>query len=339
MLRASKRVLVTGGFGFLGSHLVEELLRDETLTVHVVDNLSSNPVPLNHLWYEWGGTPERLSFDLCPISEFLTQKGTTFDVIYHLASVVGPVGVLSRAGFIAQDIINDAVALASLAIKCNAKLLDVSTSEVYGGGQEGLCAESMSKVVHEEVTVRSEYAAGKLASEVALVNMSKVSSLDVCIVRPFNIAGPRQSGKGGFVLPRFVAQVLMGKPLTVFGAGSQIRAFCHVKDIVGGLIKVMRRGRRGEIYNLGNPENRISISDLADLVIKVSGFKGSKTFVDPKKLFGPLFAEANDKFPDTRKAVAELDWNPRFTIREIVCAVINYMCSVDAGICKHLAGG
>ena len=160
-LRGKKKILVTGGFGFLGSHLVEALLQDKYVAVHVVDNLSSNPIPLEVLLQEWKGLPDNLSYDICTVSKFCAQyENRAFDEIYHLASIVGPVGVLYHAGRIAKTIINDACDLADLALRGDAKLLDVSTSEVYGGGQEGSCAERMPKIIHADVTVRSEYAVG-----------------------------------------------------------------------------------------------------------------------------------------------------------------------------------
>src|SRR5205823_9682726 len=128
-----------------------------------------------------------------------------------LASVVGPVGVLAHAGRMAGMMVNDTSRMATLALACGARLVDVSTSEVYGGGRDGYCSERDFKIIQPKVTVRLEYAVGKLAAEIALINSTKVTPLRACIVRPFNVAGPRQSGKGGFVLPRFVGQALRGE--------------------------------------------------------------------------------------------------------------------------------
>jgi UDP-glucose 4-epimerase len=109
------------------------------------------------------------------------------------------------------------------------------------------------------------------------------------IVRPFNISGPRQSGAGGFVLPRFIGHALMARPLPIFGSGSQVRAFTHVRDVCDGLVLAMRRGTSGSIHNTGNPANRMSITELADLVLKVTGSPAGTQFVDPRVLDGPLF--------------------------------------------------
>lgn len=350
----STRVLVTGGFGFIGSHLAELLLSKEDVRVHVVDNLSNNPVDLRDLLSELGmglfeykyrpidmngasGTEilyddENLSltYDICSVADYCTARRprNSFFGIYHLASVVGPVGVLNHAGHLAEGIILDAVSIANLAIDMKARLVYVSTSEVYGP-IAGALSEAESKVIPADITVRLEYAIGKLAAEVALINMAKVANLDVCIVRPFNVAGPRQSPRGGFVIPRFLSQAMDNKPLTVYGDGTQVRAFTHVKDIVAGLVRVMEDGRSGEVYNIGNLDNKTTILELADLVIDVVGSDSKKVFVDPKKLHGPLFAEAADKFPDAAKAKRDLGWAAKIGLRSIVKDAFVYMKEGD----------
>lgn len=304
-----KRILVTGGFGFIGGHLIERLLRQPGNRVHVVDNLSSNPIPYEQLLAELGD-PGNLTYDLVSVSTYCLDVPPKFDEIYHLASPVGPAGVLKHAGQMVKKVVNDAYHLMDMALRDDAKLLDVSTSEVYGGGQNGLCSEAMSRRFEAETTVRMEYAIAKLAAETAIINTAKVSPLRVTIVRPFNVAGPRQSPVGGFVLPRFIEQAMQGKPLTVFGRGKQRRTFTHVADIADGLTLVMAKGRNGEVYNLGNPANGTTILKLAQKVCEVVGVEMNIVYVDPKTIFGPLYAEAADKWADATKAMIELGWTP-----------------------------
>lgn len=321
----ARRVLVTGGFGFIGSHLVERLLLDRDVYVHVVDNLTSSPIDVETFVRQLP-EPKRLTHDLCSVENFCDRgTRTTFDEIYHLASVVGPVGVLAHAGRIAGMMVNDTARVATLASACRARLVDVSTSEVYGGGRDGYCSERDFKVIQPKVTVRLEYAVGKLAAEIALVNMTAVSTLSASIVRPFNVAGPRQSGKGGFVLPRFITQAMAGQPLTVYGDGGMIRAFTHVSDIADGLLAVMERGRSGEAYNLGNPANKTTILGLAQRVVRLTGSRSDVIFIDPKTLFGPLFEEANDKYPDADRSINELGWVPKHDLDQIILDTAEYM--------------
>lgn len=322
------RILVTGGAGFIGSHLVERLLL-QGHAVHIVDALWTNAVPFPDLLTEWQHLPLKtplanLTYDLCSTEQFANRRVSgRFDEIYHLASPVGPAGVLAHAGEMVRRIVADTYHLADLALWMNARLLDVSTSEVYGGGVEGLCAEETPKQVSATTTVRLEYAVAKLAAETALANLSRTKGLDAVIVRPFNVAGPRQGAAGGFVLPRFVGQALRGEGLTVFGDGSQVRAFTHVSDIVEGLLHAMQYGRRGEAYNLGNPDNKTTIRALAERVIRWVG-DGHLRYTSGKAVYGPLWEDAPDKYPDATKALRDLRWLPWRNIDDTIRDVIAY---------------
>lgn len=318
---------MTGGFGFLGGHLVDLLTEDPDNHVHVVDNLSSNPIDHEQLLEEIGD-PENISYSIASVQEWCAGKGPDvepFDQVYHLASVVGPAGVLPHAGQMIKSIVDDTYALTDLSRTWDARFLDVSTSEVYGGGQEGYCSERLPKIVPADTTVRLEYSMGKLAAETALQNMATVSDLETVIVRPFNIAGPRQSKEGGFVLPRFLHQALNGKELTVFGDGSQVRAFTHVRDMAQGIVDVMHEGESGEAYNIGNPDNKTTILELAEKVVDVTDSSSEIAHVDPKEIYGELYEEANDKFPDASKAMKNLGWEPRYGIDRIIQDTVDWV--------------
>jgi len=331
-------ILITGGFGFLGSHLVELLLEEPDNHVHVVDNFSTSPLPLPDL-LEILRERDNLTYSVMDVEDFCQSQPTKkYDAIYHLASVVGPAGVLPHAGRIAHSMLRDTMAIAELALECDARVLDVSTSEVYGGGQEGYCSETMPKIVPAKSSARLEYAVGKLAAETALLNLCAVGKLDARIVRPFNITGPRQSGRGGFVLPRFIGQALAGTDITVFGDGTQIRAFTHVRDMVEGIALAMRYGKVGEVYNLGNPKNRCTIHELATDVQRLTGTRSRIVHVDPKAIYGPLYEEANNKFPDASKAVAELGWNPCHERERAIQDTILFMTSLPERLLRHLRG-
>lgn len=310
----ANKILVTGGFGFIGSTLIELLVEDPNNHVHVIDDLSSSPIFIDD-YLNVIGNPENLTYEIISIKD-LFERGPIgeWHEIYHLASPVGPAGVLQHAGNMVRDVVRDSYSIMDYCLETGAKLLDVSTSEIYGGGQSGYCPETTPKIVPAETTVRLEYAIAKLAVETAIINTCRTKPLKATIVRPFNVSGPRQSPKGGFVLPRFIQQAYNDLPITVFNDGSALRAFTHVKDMANGILLAMKHGRNGEAYNVGNPANKTNILDLAQRVKRLLNSKSEIHHVDPKKIYGDYYEEANDKFPDAQKAMNELGWKPQYDI-------------------------
>jgi len=337
-----KRILVTGGFGFIGTHLVERLLADPKNIVHVVDNLSTSPIDvrqyLRGLSYQGliGGSDGVLrqghvegyvfTFDIKSVRDYFAQETLPhYDQIYHLASVVGPVGVLKHGGNILSEMVGDAYDIMNYCKRFGTRLVDISTSEVYGGGRNGYCCETDSMIVPPKPSARLEYAVAKLACEVALINQCNTAGLKASIIRPFNVAGPRQATAGGFVLPRFIKQVLANEPITVYGDGSAVRAFTDVRDIVDGIVRVMALGKNATVYNIGNPNNKTNILDLANRVQRAVTTTSQITFVNPKDLWGPAFEEASDKYPDASRAMEELQWQPKAGLNSIIADSIAYV--------------
>lgn len=316
-----KSSLITGGLGFIGSHLADRLL-SEGRKVVIVDNLQTNVVDAEH----FANRCEVICKSVEETEQLLAPgPGRAFDEIYHLASVVGPAGVLRHAGDIARSIVNTGDIACKWALQHGARLVLASTSEVYG--RTGCLKEDLDCLVSPNYTVRLEYAAAKLTSEIALLNKAKVSNLFVNVVRPFNVAGPRQLPDGGFVLPRFVVSALTDTPLTVFGDGTQIRAFTDVRDIVAGLIASMRTPSSGMVFNLGNSANEISIWNLANTVVKVSGTTSNLELVDPKILFGTLYEEGIERIPNALKAREILGWEPQFSLEQTVNDTLEFFRS------------
>ncbi len=293
--------LVTGGKGFIGSHLVERLLRDGW-AVTVVDDGRS-------------GTTEVEGAEYIRHSvRGAGRLGWAVDAVFHLAGPVGPVGVLEHAGRIVPDIVADAQVVRDIALRCDAPLVYVSTSEVYGLQQQPM-TEQAPRIIAAGHSARQEYAVAKLAAETMLLN---TRGLDVRIIRPFNVAGPRQREEGGFVLPRFIRQAKAGEPLTVYTPGTQRRAFTHVVEVADAIVRAEERGRPGEVYNLGNPANECSIWELARDVCHYLRSPSVVDEVDPRDLWGPAFHEAPDKVPDITKAINELGWSPRIPRATII---------------------
>lgn len=313
-----KSVLITGGLGFVGTHLADKLL-GLGHRVTLVDNCQTNAVEPEEYSSRCQVRVEKIE-DAVPALR--KQSGVHFDEIYHLASIVGPAGVLDYAGEIAKSVIETNEAAMELALNHGARLIVASTSEVYG--RTGFLDETLPCIVSPDVSVRLEYAVAKLTSEVAVLNKAKVTELKVNVVRPFNISGPRQKPDGGFVLPRFVVAALKGEPLTVFGDGTQVRAFTDVRDIVSGLIAMMETPVHGKVFNLGNPANEISILKLANEVKKLSKSDSEITLVDPKTLFGELYVEGIERVPNAGLAQETLNWKPQFPLQQTILDTLEF---------------
>jgi len=315
-----KNVLITGGLGFIGSHLVD-YLDQLNLNIVIVDNKTTNVV-------------ENQTFkNKClivnkSIKDVDFSKLSQIDTVFHLASILGPSGVLKHAGDIGFSILNDSIILRDFCIQNKALFIDMSTSEVYG--HPGILNEDSQKVFPGQYQIRTEYGGGKMIAEMAVVNKSKFEkNLKFHIIRPFNVTGPRQKPDGGFVLPRFVIAALTNQPLTVFGDGTQRRAFTHVNDICEATLKIASSKFRNEIWNVGNPPNEMSINEIADLVIKLaknkfSNLKPKKILIDPKKIHGKYFAEAIDKIPYTKKINTKLHWFACRNAEKIINDTLDY---------------
>jgi len=315
-----KKVLITGGLGFLGSYCIEKF-KSDGWDITVIDNLSTNVIPPDH------DVCDDVEVIIEDVLEYDWKDEENYDLIVHLASPVGPVGVLKHSGKIASYIIDDIYWAIDGAQRFDCPLIFISTSEIYGYRSEAVfLKEDDDKLLVGDYSVRNEYSEAKLLSEIVLSNTAKVSSLKYQILRPFNISGARQLKDGGFVLPTFVNQSLAGEPITVFGDGQQIRAFTHVKDIVDGIFLVATADKvdYNQIWNVGNPDNVASILDLADMVKEGTNSESEIKFFDPKTIHGPLYEEAWDKIPDATKIKERLGWNPKYSKDVIVNDVIEF---------------
>jgi nucleoside-diphosphate-sugar epimerase len=316
-----KKILITGGLGFLGVHCIEKW-KSLGYDVHVIDNLSTSVVSPDH------DAASGITFYESDILEIDWSDLPSFDLILHLASPVGPVGVLKHSGKMGRIILDDIYWAIEGAKANKCPLLFVSTSEIYGhrDGKTYL-KEDGDKVLKGDFTVRNEYAIAKLLSEIVLCNQAKIDDdFKYQIIRPFNITGEFQLPDGGFVLPRFVTQALSGSDITVYYNGKQIRAFTWVKDIVEGiyLTSVAEEKYWNEEWNIGNAANEETIVYLAEKVRELTESKSNLSFVDPKDLHGPLFAEAPEKIPDSSKIESCLGWKPTKGVDEVIQEVVDY---------------
>tara|TARA_R100000388_G_C7228294_1_gene153074 strand:+ start:147 stop:1091 length:945 start_codon:yes stop_codon:yes gene_type:complete len=311
-----KKILITGGLGFLGSYSIEKY-KKEGWSITIVDNLSTNTIE-----------PDDPICNNCEviIQDILEYKwgNESFDMILHLASPVGPAGILKHSGQMARYILDDVYWAIEGAQINKCPLIFVSTSEIYGYRDRPVkLQEHEDKLLVGDFKVRNEYSMAKLLSEIVISNTAKVSDLKYQIIRPFNISGARQLPDAGFVLPRFVNQALSGEDITVFGDGEQVRAFTYVKDIIEG-IYLASIHNENEIWNVGNPDNEVTINFLAERVKEMTNSESNIIHIDPKTIYGKLYEEAWDKIPDPKKIKSKLNWNATKTVDEIILETIEY---------------
>tara|TARA_R110002051_G_C8727111_1_gene497479 strand:- start:419 stop:1363 length:945 start_codon:yes stop_codon:yes gene_type:complete len=311
------KILITGGLGFLGSHTIERY-KKEGHKISIIDNLSSNTIQPDD------PVCEGCEVIIKDILDYKWNLDDKFEMIIHLASPVGPAGILQHSGQMARYILDDMYWAIKGAQLFNCQLVFVSTSEIYGHREYAeMLKEHEDKILRGDFKVRNEYSMAKLLSEIVLSNIGKVSNLKYQIVRPFNISGARQLPDAGFVLPRFVTQALSGKPITVFGDGEQLRAFTYVKDIIDGIFKISFH-TKNDTWNVGNPANKVTINYLAKRVKEITNSNSEIIHIDPKTIYGPLYAEAWDKIPDPGKITSELNWQATKNVDEIIKEVIEY---------------
>ena len=303
----------------MGSYSIEKY-KNVGCDVTIIDNLSTNVIEPNDSICDGC---EVIEDDILNVE---WDRFEHFDMILHLASPVGPAGILKHSGKMARYILDDIYWAIEGARKFDCPLMFVSTSEIYGYREKAeFLKEEDYKLLVGDFKVRNEYSIAKLLSEIVLDNFAKVSNLKYQIIRPFNISGARQLKNGGFVLPTFVQQALSGEPITVFGDGKQIRAFTHVMDIINGMYLISASSdSMNQIWNIGNKDNVTTINYLAEKVKEFTKSDSEIIWVDPKTIHGPLYEEAWDKIPDAEKIKDKLGWETTAGVDEIIKEVIKY---------------
>lgn len=324
-MQKNKKVLITGGLGFIGIHSIEKW-QNNNWDITVIDNCSSNTISPNTENFPKDINLHDKDILSCDISEF-----KDIDLVVHLASPVGPVGVLKYSGKIASMILDDLNWCISLSKQNKCPLIFISTSEIYGYRKEKTyLRENDDKVLHSEFTVRNEYAMGKLLGEIVLTNTARIDeSFRYQIIRPFNVTGKFQLPEGGFVLPRFAIQALKGENISVYLDGLQKRAFTWVKDIVEGIYLTSEADEDNwnQIWNVGNEENEKSIIYMAEKIKELTNSDSEITFINPKEIHGKMFDEAPEKIPNSEKIKNTLGWSPTKNADEVIEEVVKYYSS------------
>jgi nucleoside-diphosphate-sugar epimerase len=296
------RALITGGAGFVGSHLCERLL-DRGDQVVCVDNLiTGKSENLSHL-----RSHPRFTYIQADVTQPLDYDDPV-DAVFHLASPASPRGYLRKPLETALANSLGTQRMLELVQAQGAKFLLASTSEAYGDPLVHPQSEDYWGNVNP-VGIRSCYDEGKRFAEALTMVFVRQFGVDARIVRIFNCYGPRSDPEDGRIVPNFVTQALMGKPLTVYGDGSQTRSLCYVSDLVSGLTRAMDvPNTTGRVYNLGNPDER-TVLEFAQLIKKISGSGSAIRFVDPISTDDP-----HRRCPDIRRAQSELGWEPTISL-------------------------
>ncbi|MGC8741612.1 MAG: GDP-mannose 4,6-dehydratase [Candidatus Sumerlaeaceae bacterium] len=315
-------ILVTGGAGFIGSHLVEALLSRGHL-VTAIDDLSTGTI-----WnLDVARKSARFSYYIDSImnERLMAELVDRADMVYHLAAAVGVRLIVERPVHTIETNIRGTEIVLELAARKKKKVLLTSTSEVYGKSTKVPFSEHDDLLLGSTTRPRWAYACSKAIDEFLGLAYHKQFGLPVVIVRLFNTVGPRQTGQYGMVVPRFVEQALRGLPLTVYGDGTQTRAFAYVGDVVEAMIELMETpAAAGQVFNVGN-DREISIRELARLVIERTGSSSTIDFIPFEKAYDENFEDLQRRVPDLTKVRALIGYAPKVSIEEILDKVADYM--------------
>lgn len=314
------RYLVTGGAGFIGSHLAERLTArgDQVL---LVDDLSTGAIANVASLIDSGvSLIEGSTLDHPLISRLVVDV----DVVVHLAASVGVELVVRHPLNALLNNIRGTEIVLDAAMQRGAKVLVASTSEIYGKSAAGAVNEESDRIMGSLFKARWAYATSKEVDEILAFEYWRERGLPTIVARLFNCVGPRQSGAFGMVVPRFVQQALAGKDLTVFGDGTQSRCFAHVMDTVSGLISLLDSDKAiGDVFNVG-AQNEISVRGLAELIIEMTGSPSRITFVPYREAYEPGFEDMERRLPDISKIAHVTGWTPTVSLHEILEDVIAY---------------
>ncbi|HVY70195.1 MAG TPA: NAD-dependent epimerase/dehydratase family protein [Verrucomicrobiae bacterium] len=309
------RVIVTGGAGFIGSHLVERLLTDGREVV-VIDDCSTGR--LENLASV--ASHPRLRVIQTKVSECgeLEELTKGAEAIYHLAAAVGVELVIHSPIRTIETNLRETEAVMSVAGRHGTPVLLASTSEVYGKSQKTAFSEEDDLIIGPPHLLRWSYACSKLMDEFLAMSYARERQLPVTVVRFFNTVGPRQTGRYGMVLPRFIAAAKSGAPLKVFGDGRQTRCFCLVTDVVEALTRLQRNpAAHGQVFNVGTDEE-VSVGELAALVISVLGSTSSVELIPYGQAYAPGFEDMLRRRPLIDKLERVTGFRPATRLREII---------------------
>ena len=319
------KALITGGAGFVGSHLVERLLErgDE---VYVIDNLSTGSIENIEPFRHRPGF--HYTIETILNEPVLAELVDRVDVVFHLAAAVGVRLIVESPVNTIETNVHGTEKVLALANKKRKKVVFTSTSEVYGKADAVPFREDGDLVLGPTSKGRWSYACSKAIDEFLALAYNKEKRLPVVVVRLFNTVGPRQTGRYGMVIPNFVKQALLSHPLTVHGDGTQTRCFTDIQDVVGQLAALADEPRAvGEVFNVGNDHEEVTILDLAKRVKERARSKSKIVLVPYEKAYEEGFEDMQRRVPDLSKLRALTGYEPQVSLDEILDRVIAYFTS------------
>ncbi|WP_329066169.1 NAD-dependent epimerase/dehydratase family protein [Amycolatopsis sp. NBC_01480] len=313
------RYLITGGAGFIGSHLTEHLLGLGHEVV-ALDNLSTGTLDnlagvAGHAGFRFvrGSVTDPAAVESCMAG---------IDAVFHLAAAVGVFTILDKTMESLRTNLHGTENLLDASLRHDVPILVASTSEIYGKNTADGLTEDADRIIGSPLKNRWSYAEAKALDETFAHLYAVEHGLRTVIVRPFNTVGPRQTGRYGMVIPRFVTQALAGEPITVFGDGQQTRCFCHVHDVVPALVALLSdESAYGKVFNLGSTE-QTTISQLAERVITKTDSESVIAKVPYEEAYGEGYEDMQRRIPDCNRAYNQIGFVPTRTLDDIIDAVV-----------------
>jgi UDP-glucose 4-epimerase len=314
------RVLVTGGAGFIGSHLADALIARGDQVV-ALDNFSTGSTAnIKHITKNF----EIIDGDIRN-TDLINDTIKYVDLVFHMAAALGVNTILeSPLESISTNIAGSEVVL-NAAANHKKRILIASTSEIYGKNPKQPLKETDDRVVGSPQKIRWSYSDAKAIEEATAFSLNQEKGLKVTTVRLFNTVGPRQSAHYGMVVPRFVSSALKNEPINVYGDGTQSRVFCHVHDAIEALLALVGTDKTiNEVYNVGGT-GEITIKELADTVIRETKSQSSIEYIAYEKAYAPGFEDMQRRVPDISKIKQELNWAPKKNLSEIISDVATHI--------------
>ena len=316
------RVLVTGGAGFIGSHLADALIARGDQVV-ALDNFSTGSTSnIKHITKNF----EIIDGDIRNV-DLINDTIKDVDLVFHMAAALGVNTILeSPLESISTNIAGSEVVLTAAA-NHKKRILIASTSEIYGKNPKQPLNESDDRVVGSPQKIRWSYSDAKAIEEAMAFSLNQEKGLKVTTARLFNTVGPRQSAHYGMVVPRFVRSALKNEPISIYGDGTQSRVFCHVEDAIEALLALVATDTTiNEVYNVGGT-GEITIKELAESVIRETKSQSSIDFIPYEKAYAPGFEDMQRRVPDISKIKQELNWAPKKNLSQIITDVAQHISS------------